>query len=158
VSATLMLGVDQDTESQVVGEAGALAVDFDARIVITHVVELAPSLCSPAEWELECDSALRRARENLYWVPGELPSGLDVRERVELGRPAAALAQIALDENVDLLVIGARGRAPLTSAPMGDVARTLVGSAPCPVLTIGGTQRDAASREADRNGRWRLTG
>lgn len=69
-------------------------------------------------------------------------SGLspDVRARVrivvEVGAPDDLLASYLADDEVDLVVVGAYRRAPLTELIVGNTAKAILGSAPCDVLVV----------------------
>jgi nucleotide-binding universal stress UspA family protein len=51
--------------------------------------------------------------------------------------PAMAISQVAVEKNVDLIVIGTHGRHGLTKLLLGSCAETVLRSASCPVLTVG---------------------
>jgi nucleotide-binding universal stress UspA family protein len=54
------------------------------------------------------------------------------------GRPAAAIAQFAAEEGLDLLVVASHGHGGLRHLVVGSVTEELVRSAPCPVLVVRG--------------------
>jgi nucleotide-binding universal stress UspA family protein len=56
--------------------------------------------------------------------------------RVELGAPAETILAFAQKEKVDMIIMGAHGRAGLERVIFGSVANKVVKSASCPVLTI----------------------
>jgi nucleotide-binding universal stress UspA family protein len=56
--------------------------------------------------------------------------------RVELGSPAEKILALVQKEKVDMIIMGAHGRAGLERVIFGSVANKVVKSAPCPVLTI----------------------
>ena len=56
--------------------------------------------------------------------------------RVELGSPAEKILALVQKEKVDMIIMGAQGRAGLERVIFGSVANKVVKSAPCPVLTI----------------------
>ena len=60
----------------------------------------------------------------------------DAERRVAIGRPAERLAELADDENAELVVVGSRGRGALKSAVLGSVSYSLVGIAGCPILIV----------------------
>ena len=53
---------------------------------------------------------------------------------VRLGRPAAAIVQVAVDYDADMIVVGTHGRRGLERLLVGSVAQEIVRSASCPVL------------------------
>jgi nucleotide-binding universal stress UspA family protein len=56
--------------------------------------------------------------------------------RVELGPPAKKIVAFAQKEKIDMIIMGAHGRAGLEKMIFGSVANKVVKSASCPVLTI----------------------
>ena len=55
---------------------------------------------------------------------------------VLVGSPAEKILELARQENIDLIIMGAHGRKGLERAFFGSVADKVVTGAPCPVLTI----------------------
>jgi nucleotide-binding universal stress UspA family protein len=115
--------------------ATALARAGGAELIIAHV-EQPPVLLGSEEmmgslYEINSD----RARQQLERI---LPDADDVRYRHELrvGSPAEELAELAQQEQADLLVVGTHGRTTLTRLLLGSIAEALVRKAPCPVLTV----------------------
>jgi nucleotide-binding universal stress UspA family protein len=53
---------------------------------------------------------------------------------VRLGRPAAAIVQVAVDYDADMIVVGTHGRRGLERLLVGSVAQEIVRRASCPVL------------------------
>jgi nucleotide-binding universal stress UspA family protein len=108
-----------------------------------------------------------------YAFPGELPEGLakdkDVREAlrvieeetreqgipvhsvVETGVIYERILQAVADHHADLLVLGTRVAAKVGRAALGTVARRLLASAPCPILTVP----PSARASLERAGHWR---
>ncbi len=52
------------------------------------------------------------------------------------GRPATLIVERANEFRAELVVIGSRGRGPLTSMLLGSVSAEVVDHAPCPVLVV----------------------
>jgi len=59
-----------------------------------------------------------------------------VELRVVVGHPFERILEVAVRENVALIVLGTHGRTGLAHAIMGSVAERVVRLAPCPVLTV----------------------
>jgi len=55
---------------------------------------------------------------------------------VLVGSPAEKILELARQENIDLIIMGAHGRKGLERVFFGSVADKVVTGAPCPVLTI----------------------
>ena len=62
--------------------------------------------------------------------------GVEYVATEEIGEPAAALADVARDQNADLLVVGRRGAGIVERLVMGSVADRVAHYAPCPVLIV----------------------
>lgn len=61
---------------------------------------------------------------------------LAVERAVLHGRPATLIVERAAEFRAELVVIGSRGRGPLTSMLLGSVSAEVVDHAPCPVLVV----------------------
>jgi nucleotide-binding universal stress UspA family protein len=59
-----------------------------------------------------------------------------VSARIVEGDPMSRLAAVASAEGADLIVVGTRGAARVTGAPLGSTSRRLAAGAPCPVLIV----------------------
>jgi len=60
----------------------------------------------------------------------------DAEQRVAVGLPAERLADLADDEDAELIVVGSRGRGRFKAAFLGSVSNDLLGVARCPVLVV----------------------
>jgi nucleotide-binding universal stress UspA family protein len=87
------------------------------------------------------DNTLQMIRESSarsleLW--GEVPfqQGVPCKTHLEAGPASPTIAQVAGELGVDLVVIGARGRAGLRDVLLGSVAERTIRQAPCPVVTI----------------------
>lgn len=67
-------------------------------------------------------------------VPGDFGSG--IKRRIEVGRPAEAIARAAESEGAQLVACGTHGRTGLARALFGSIAEHIVRLSPCPVLTV----------------------
>ena len=56
--------------------------------------------------------------------------------------PAAAIADYARREQIDLIIVGTHGRSGVAHLVMGSVAEHVVRTAPCPVLTVRHPERE----------------
>lgn len=61
---------------------------------------------------------------------------LIVRRTVLVGRPGTLIVDTARDLRAELVVVGSRGRGPLTSMLLGSVSAEVVDHAPCPVMVV----------------------
>ena len=59
-----------------------------------------------------------------------------VRQKVDVGAPAAAIVEAAEREAVDMIIMATHGRTGLSHILIGSVAEKVVERAPCPVLVV----------------------
>ena len=142
MSRTILCGVDGSVDSRLALRAAArFSAQLDARLVVAHVVQTTPTttrigpiggppvLAPPIGAELE---AGRKVLEHLVREEGLE----DVERRVVYGFPADRLADLADEEDAELIVVGSRGRGAFKAAFLGSVAGELIGVARRPVLVV----------------------
>ena len=116
--------------------ATALARDAGATLVIVHVEE-PPTAYGGGEFYYgiaePVTADLRRMLAEVKPTDPQVP----YQHRLITGEPASAIARLAEDENVDMIVMGTHGRSGLSRLLMGSVAEAVVRRAKCPVLTYG---------------------
>jgi nucleotide-binding universal stress UspA family protein len=105
--------------------AAGIALAFNARLTIVHVVEDEQTLDPAADEE-----RMRR------WVAPELEDLCSYRELVVRGGPAARVLDCADDVGADLLVIGAQHRIFRDTTVIGATSDRLMRFATCPVLVV----------------------
>ena len=145
---SIMCGVDGSPDSQAaVGVAARLAERFDARLVLAHVAEVpvAPyaAVGGMGASRIALQPKTLATRDDLEEAGARLleqivaDHGLgEAERRVVVGFPAERLADLADDEDAELIVVGSRGRGRFRAAFLGSVSNTLVGVARCPVLIV----------------------
>jgi nucleotide-binding universal stress UspA family protein len=75
--------------------------------------------------------------------------GLTAETAVIRGRPAHAIVEHAKNGGFDLIVMGTHGRTGVSHVVMGSVAERVLRKAPCPVLTVRGTEAVEASAKPE---------
>lgn len=107
---------------------------------------LLSSYDAPADWTATRGSTTDWMHETSEAVRGEMQEQLkelgkplvredrDVETEVVDGRAADAISAAARAHDVDLVVLGSRGRGPIGSMLLGSVAIEVAHRAPCPVL------------------------
>ena len=148
MSGAIVCGVDGSADSKA---ALAVAVRYasrlGARLVLAHVVEHVPAPYTavgpmggggfrggPLLPELEEEQL--RAGEGLVERMAQDAETSDAERRVVFGHPAERLADLADEEDAELIVVGSRGRGAFKAAFLGSVSNSLVGVARCPVLIV----------------------
>jgi len=115
--------------------ASALARDYQARLVLLHV--LARPVIGYGEGVVPPEPEVIReeAKEQLdrLAAPG---AGVVTDRRLAEGEPAEVILHFARETPADLIVMGTHGRTGLGRLLMGSVAEHVVRKAPCPVLTV----------------------
>jgi nucleotide-binding universal stress UspA family protein len=85
------------------------------------------------------DELLRKVLESLNMASREIlqkfPS-IVLDTRIEKGRPARVITEIAKKENFDLIIIGNRGYGLLEGWMLGSVSNEIINSSEIPVLII----------------------
>jgi nucleotide-binding universal stress UspA family protein len=137
-------------------EARRLGRLLGAEVVLLHVVAPPPILpveayIPPQVYEDLLASARRDAEQRFDALLGSIAgSGLKVRIRLEDGRPAQRILEVATQEAADLLVVGTHGRQGLERFVLGSVADRMVRQATCPVLTVRSAPGGGAGGEIRR--------
>jgi nucleotide-binding universal stress UspA family protein len=146
MSGSIVCGVDGSADSLAALELAArLASRLGIRLVVAHVAEPAAvpyAAAAPfggtAGHEAVMEEVELREQEGerlLEQVIAE--TGLVAAERrAAVGVPAERLADLADEEDAELLVVGSRGRGAFKSAFLGSVSNSLVGVARCPVVIV----------------------
>jgi nucleotide-binding universal stress UspA family protein len=143
---SIICGVDGSPDSLAALEVAAqLANRLGSTLILAHVAEseYVPYAAAypfggtsgPIAVAKEVESETEAAARLLGLVA--VNAGLaDAERRVAIGQPAEQLAELADEEDAELIVIGSRGQGALKSAFLGSVSYSLVGIAPCPVLIV----------------------
>ena len=115
-----------DTAEYARGHARELALRFQARLHLLHVVADPVSQDRAGEVESQAEERL-----------GELPfRGIDVQRTTRAGHVFVEIVRYAADNQIDLIVMGTHGHGPVAHLLLGSVADKVVRKAPCPVLTV----------------------
>jgi universal stress protein A len=144
----ILVGTDFSPGSQ---RAFRVAVELArrgrSRLLIVHVV---PNLAiADVEGRLvprirnEMETAARRsaAKRIETLVSRARKSSVRAEGVVLSGAAHEAIRRTATRERADLVVVGTHGRSGLERALLGSVAAKVIGTAPCPVLTVRSRRR-----------------
>jgi nucleotide-binding universal stress UspA family protein len=142
---TILVPIDFSETSEHALEYGAmLAKRFAASIHLVYVCE-APSMPAGSmdgyanallDWSLRLG---QEAGRQLTQAARRMPE-VKVSTEVLFGNPANCIVTAATTNAADLIVMGTHGHGALLHVIMGNVASRVVGTAPCPVLTVHGPQ------------------
>lgn len=129
----------------------AIARGYGAALDIVHSVRrtefsFVPDLIVPLDELAERDSeelmSRLHATHNL--------DGVEYRSW-NLDGEVSTIGDFVRDQNIDLLILGTRGRSGLSKLVLGSIAEQIFHCVPCPVLTVGPRSRAAGSRPALKN-------
>jgi len=114
--------------------ACALAKAHASELTVLHVTEHANE-----GTRLDPERVKPGIRENLGEIVGRHADGLDIHYRIEFGRVASTILNVAFESKADLIVLGVRASSGLLDRFMWPIAYELVREAACPVLTLRGS-------------------
>jgi nucleotide-binding universal stress UspA family protein len=146
MGGSIVCGIDGSADSQAAVKVAAQFADrLGSTLILAHVVELAHvpyaaayplgGFAGPMATADETESEEEAAARLLERVAAD--AGLaDAERRVTIGHPAERLADVADEEDADLIVVGSRGRGALKAAFLGSVSHNLIGVARCAVLIV----------------------
>ena len=134
----ILLGVDgSDHALRAARLAGEMArlTNADLRVVVSF--EPVPSFLGEpflqealAKRMQQADEILQPALDEIGSIPGNL------KTEILEGPPAEAILNVVEVREIDLIVMGARGRGRLTSMLLGSQSQKVVSHASCPVMLI----------------------
>lgn len=148
----IVVGVDRDSSADAVEFAFEEARYWGAGLTVLHTWTAIPAgtATSRRHWTVDRE---RRGRDEREWLESTLepwrqryPDVAVVRDVVE-GEPEARL--LRLSQNARMLVVGARGRGPVSALLLGSVSMEAVHHARCPVAVVPRRRSDSASPRVD---------
>ena len=144
MQSSIVCGVDGSADSEAaLAVAAELAEGLGARLILAHVTEHVPaytavgpmaSMLRPAP--MAVIDGLNETGTRLVAEMAEAAGLEDAEQRVVSGIAAERLADLADEEDADMIVVGSRGRGAFKAAFLGSVSRDLIGVARCPVLVV----------------------
>jgi len=151
MSKIVVMGLDGSQDSMRAIPYAVEQAGDGGKIVVVHVRELLVGRAGGMplvanENEIEAD--VRRQVDDLK--SAGVATELKVISAVA-GGPAHVIAEVAREQNADVIVVGTRGHRQIASLIIGSVTHKLLHMTPCPVLAVppaaGGA--DSQSRESD---------
>jgi nucleotide-binding universal stress UspA family protein len=140
----ILIPVDFSRRSRPALQYGlALARSSGAELDVVHVVPSPGRVTTTLDAYLgrplprTSDEVLTHARDQLDSLVASVDhAGVTVHAQVSTGDPAAAIVGLATEHPDDLIVIGTHARGLFGEAVLGSVTRSLIATAPCPVVTM----------------------
>jgi nucleotide-binding universal stress UspA family protein len=113
-----------------------LAFQFKAKLILLAVIRLPEPTTS-----LELEAILDDAKQHYEQAFRDLrertnPRQVDFQTSVEVGHPAEHIVAVAERENVDIIVMGRRGRTQVARWMLGSVSERVLRYALCPVTVV----------------------
>jgi nucleotide-binding universal stress UspA family protein len=130
----------------------SLAAEFQAKLVLLHVLDGLASLDSPAYAHLPVAAAVLSqheavARQQMHdAVSPDARAWCAVVERIVPGRPYEEILRVAAEVEADMIVVGAHRSSLVARTVLGSTSQSVVRAASCPVLTVR-TPVDAGALE-----------
>lgn len=119
-----------DHALRALGYALSLAMEYNAELTLLHVLE-----DIPADSDLQSETAnIRRELERP--IPHDARNWCTIKAVVRIGRPYQEIIQLALESQMDLIVLGVRGRNALDLALFGSTTHRVIQLGPSPVLAV----------------------
>lgn len=118
--------------------ATTLAEKFGAELHVLHVVPeiILPATDSYTAWSLPEGGMKAQLEAAEKQLQTEFGATSGVRRAVVVGFPIEEIMKYAVDNAIDLIVVGTHGHTGLSHLLLGSVAEKLVRLAKCPVLTV----------------------
>ena len=108
----------------------SVTTEYDAELTLLHVLEEAPSPAKVKE-------AVATAAEQLNKLIGsEERKNLKIKTVVRIGKPFQQIIQLAVEAQIDTVIMGVSGRGALDRAVFGSTTYRVMQLGPCPVLAV----------------------
>jgi universal stress protein A len=140
----ILVPVDfSDSSRKAVRYALAFVRQFNATILLLHVIEVVP----PPPEVLIAESGLlagrlhEEAKKQLSEWRKETASRA-VNVAVRTGSPCQEIVHVAAESAIDLIILGTHGRKGLAHFLLGSTAEQVVRRAPCPVMVVRVLEHD----------------
>ena len=140
----ILVAIHESSKSadKAVDYATRIAIDYDAILVVLYVVRTHTNLDTATpqshviDFKKQAQAYLSKILEKIH-KQGDIEKIVKVKtEIIASSKIADAIAHYAKDKNIDLIVVGPRGRSKLKSLVLGSVTTDVVRLANCPVLTV----------------------
>ncbi len=122
-----------------------LGAPFDAKIDLLHVVNTGCFGAGYAAVDLPAitEQVVEASKESLAELAErEIGTAENIVREVRVGPTAQTIADVAREEEIDLIVVSTHGNTGLKRMLLGSNAENIVRHAPCPVLVVRERERD----------------
>jgi len=119
--------------------AADLAQQNQATVIVLHAVETLGAdnvTFGEARSQLEPDTYRQRLLDEIHQIVPPAGSAIPMEYIVVEGEPAEQIDRFALENKIDLIVMGTHGRTGFARFFSGSVAEHALRHAPCPMLVV----------------------
>src|SRR5713226_3109220 len=114
-----------------------MAQRYGAKVYGVHVNRFDDyTAAAPDAWAAMAEAAERETREHAERLNEQL-KGIEHEVVIGEGNIWEVISNLIKEKEIDLIVLGTRGRTGIGKALLGSVAEQILRQAPCPVLTVG---------------------
>jgi len=114
-----------------------IAKNYGAKVYGLHVSPFDDyTSAAPEAWAMMAEAREKQARENARQLNEQL-AGIEHEVLISEGNIWEVVSKAIEQKQIDLIVLGTRGRTGLGKALLGSVAEQILRQAPCPVLSVG---------------------
>jgi nucleotide-binding universal stress UspA family protein len=134
-----------DGSLQALSAATEIATRFGAELYLIHVLPILPTVAAQPDFTFEVHNyqhlLQEDAKKRLDRIAGDIKEkGLQATGFVGLGDAAGEIVRVAEEQRMDLIVIATFGKTGWRRLAFGSVTEKVVRLAPCPVLTVRGSE------------------
>jgi nucleotide-binding universal stress UspA family protein len=104
--------------------------EYDAELILLHVVEHIPSSLTQDELIATCAEKLDKL------IAADRPKTLKIKTAVRVGKPYEQIVQHAVEGQIDMVTMAVRGAEALDRALFGSTTYRVIQLGPCPVLAV----------------------
>lgn len=142
---TIVVGTDGSTEADSAFTlAKKLAQQDGARLIVVHVQEFLGGKGGVYPLHIDEDKIMTRIHEAVDELNRQgVKTELDVQQ-IPYGGPAHIIADVAKKADADLIIVGNKGRNPVSEIVLGNVPTRLLHIAHRPVLVVPAEKQDTA--------------
>jgi nucleotide-binding universal stress UspA family protein len=119
------------------GYAADMAKLMDSEILLIHCHKSFPAILGEPYFQKAINKILKKSNELLDpYRKIVQDAGVTFIDRILEGPAAQAISEVAGIENIDMIVMGCRGRNDLEGLLLGSCTHRVLKTAPCPVLVV----------------------
>lgn len=135
LDAPLVVGIDgSDGSSRAVRWAADTARHSGREVVVVHVVEF--PIADPTEAQMRALTEESSTRARREWCAPLIEAGVPHRVVIESGSASDALRRVATEVRPSAVVVGSRGRGPISQRLLGSVTHRLLRVLESPVVVV----------------------